>query len=412
MQTNSKVSPVQTPQPVLPKEPKIPSRLFMVCGYLLSLAAFYAIFMGLAARIPSFASLLEPKTLTIAESILQQFWLFVLILAAGLLLMLIPSLRSKKYYNAIAEIQKKLPMNPNSAWDKKMAAEREKQAKLGKALRWVGRGTLASSFLLLILAVVFHPIFLFYALVMLLIWCMQWWQGSLSLKRKEGIYKEDYLRLLVMPQLRSVFQDVKLQPKRYLKYDDIRHVSLVAGASQYSGNNLLTGKYHGLAFAQADMTLDSSVVIKDNPTNLFIGRWITIPSPRPLRGEVYVWSNGFRSKAVAEAEQNGCEKVLLEDEGFNQMFTVYAKDALEAFSSLTPAILENLRLLVHGQQNRPAYPNVALCFYQTEVHLLVDNLTNAFEPPAGFSFLNEEQSLQKICAEIAVTTTMIDNIYS
>lgn len=226
-------------------------------------------------------------------------------------------------------------------------------------------------------------------------------------KRYTTYYKEN----VVKAALAEVFTDMTFEPKFGISREVVASTRMIQMGNRYSANDLITGKYHEVAFTQSDVCIeDETTDSKGNTstTTLFKGRWMIFEFNKEFRCDLQVISKHFfssrRKGGLFTKKEERLHKVEFEDEAFNKEFKVYAQDEQEAFYLLTPQIMQALMALRAGMR-----APIMLMFVGGRLHIAVYNGKDAFEAKL-FGKLDLSQEKARILADTRVITDFVDGM--
>lgn len=152
----------------------------------------------------------------------------------------------------------------------------------------------------------------------------------------------------VLPILRQsgYFQDLSYSPQGGFSYGEIRDSAVVASgdARYYHSEDLLSGSYRGIRFLYGDVETKRMVVTRKRREirTIFEGqimRFSLLDETKRSFGYVQIFEKDFLFSIRGWTAQN---KIQTENKAFNQRFQVYADDPENAFSILTPPMLEQI----------------------------------------------------------------------
>lgn len=136
--------------------------------------------------------------------------------------------------------------------------------------------------------------------------------------------------------------------------------------------NQLAGSYKGIVFLQTDALLTQNGA--EHSSVVFNGLLSVFELPRRFVGQTLVLKSDQHLQKVAEQFQQAPERVELGDWTFEQSFEVYATDAQEARSIITPVLRGQLLAL----QQMLGF-DIQFAFTGTTMIMSVDLTANAFD---------------------------------
>ncbi len=192
--------------------------------------------------------------------------------------------------------------------------------------------------------------------------------NSLVKKNKNGYTEFDYKDYIVNEAVFPVVEDVLYEPHFGIPFNVVMDTDMYRDIGTCMTSDYLTGKYHGVYFVQAELTLFGD----SNSNQCFAGRWIIIKYPKAFSGMVTVADKRY---LYCVKKHKGLETVKLENQVFNSMFEVQSNNQQLAYYLLTPQVMEKL---IYIKQNIGS--NVVVCFKHGFMHIGINNKRPAFEP--------------------------------
>ena len=177
---------------------------------------------------------------------------------------------------------------------------------------------------------------------------------------------------------------------------------------KYSSNDYFEAEYKNVKVKQADVhikeehkTTDSDGNQTTEWTTIFRGNWMIFNFNKNFTANIQVCRNSTISNW---GETQKYQKIKMEDEHFNKMFTVYAQDMHDAFYILTPSLMEKIKKLSNDIDGE-----ILLCFINNELHVGLYNNEDSFEHSV-YKKINEEKINDKISRDIKVITNFVDQL--
>lgn len=230
-------------------------------------------------------------------------------------------------------------------------------------------------------------------------------------KQRDNYYTvEDYKNYVVHRAIGDEVQELVYEPYFGIPQSVCKDLGVVSLGNIYRNEDLITGKYKNVYFAQSDLVIEyESGSPEDNDYTIeiyFKGRWIGIEYPKKFTGTVIITDNSY----AHVPKRKDLEIVELENINFNRMFTVRSNDAHLVYYLLTPQIMERLMYL---RQN--ARGNVVASFKDGILHIFIDNGKDSFEPNRyQVDLMRDIQNFKydfSLVSGVAEILNINDNIY-
>lgn len=185
--------------------------------------------------------------------------------------------------------------------------------------------------------------------------------------------------------------------------------SMVYTGDVYRSEDLVCGEYHGLKFKQADVLIQEREEDEDGHTSyrtIFMGRWAVFDIKKSFQYRLAVVGKGFGVASLRSHDKiHKFRRITLESDAFHNRFRVYAEDGFEAFYLLDPAFIERVERLGEAHGGR-----VALFFVQGELHIAVDNQSDAFEVASINKPIDAKAEVARVRADIKLITDIVDSL--
>lgn len=226
-------------------------------------------------------------------------------------------------------------------------------------------------------------------------------------------YADTYKQSIVRESLGEIFTDVSFFPHMGISRETVKATEMMYTGDRFTSNDLVNAKYNGIPFSQSDVHIEEEHTDSEGHTSystIFKGRWMIFDFNKEFSCNLQVVSKdfsgekkkgGFLSNLFTSKTQR-YDKIQLENEAFNKIFTVYGQNQQEAFYILTPHIMESLILL---RQNSRA--PLMLMFVNGQLHVASQTNRDAFEPSI-FKKTDVARDKQSIIADIRVITSFAD----
>ncbi len=216
----------------------------------------------------------------------------------------------------------------------------------------------------------------------------------------------------VLKSLQSVFTDLVYRPDEGLDSSIIRDTGMMYMGDRYSSNDYVAGKYKNVGVVQADVHIEEKCERKDEDgkteiywETMFSGRWLIFDFNKRFRSSIQVRQKGFGNARLKKSDA-GIEykKVMFEDQAFNDSFSTYAYEELDAFYVLTPPLMEKIKKLANNMNG-----SLLFCFIDDKLHIGVQNSRDAFEHGTSTK-VDEEKIMRTISQDIKLITDFIDGL--
>ena len=228
-----------------------------------------------------------------------------------------------------------------------------------------------------------------------------------SLVNKEDPNKytlADYKNYVIGKAIEGEVQELVYEPHFGIPQSVYKDLNAIINGNMYHTEDLITGKYHDVYFAQSDLVVE----YKDDDSSMtyFKGRWIGFNYPKQFQGTVIIKDKKF----FYGAKRKKLSDIQLENPLFNEMFTVKSSDMHLAYYLLTPQIIERLMYL---KQN--AKGTIVACFKDGILHIFINNGQDSFEP--NLRKINLMSDIQKFKYDFSLVSGIVailnfnDNIY-
>ncbi len=202
--------------------------------------------------------------------------------------------------------------------------------------------------------------------------------------------------------LSEKFTDISACFEQGLTQEEVEELRLVAMGSNFSSDDYITAKYKDINFKQSDVDIQQVVSTGKSTTyiQIFKGQILEFDFNKNFKANIKIVEKGFYS-SYGYSPATG-DKVKLEDEEFNRMFSVSSTCEQDAFYILTPQFMEKLKNLARQDTDKMAF-----LFRDNKLYVAVYNNTNSFEHSV-FTELVEEKVLANIRKDIKVITDFVD----
>ncbi len=197
-----------------------------------------------------------------------------------------------------------------------------------------------------------------------------------SAKKK---YMQAYKELVLKEVLAKEFDELKADFEHGFSEDEIREGHLLTLYDRFYSDDYLSGKYHGVPFECSDVHIQDVVKSGKSTTVVtrFQGWYLKVPLRKSFHGWLVVREREFLDNGNPRgwlSDMPHLEKIEMEDESFNQKFSIYASDGTEAFYLLTPRFLDQMKQIEIKTEGRCMFG-----FWNGVLHMAVDSRTDHFD---------------------------------
>ncbi len=229
--------------------------------------------------------------------------------------------------------------------------------------------------------------------------------------RLKSRYSQDFKEKLVRTELEKVFDHLSYKPEGDIKNNPLFSRGILAPFSTIRCNDLITARYHGIDFMQCDIRIqdtEEAVIASENGmderrqivTDVFQGRLMRFAVSSSAKGPVQVIRYDFSADSLVQKQWQRVETELA---AFEDRFSVYAEDPLDAMRIMTPQMTEAIYYLDQKL-------DVPLLFHfeNGEMLVFIAQARDAFEVTGGKTLLEERELLKK---DIGLVTGFLDTMY-
>lgn len=220
-----------------------------------------------------------------------------------------------------------------------------------------------------------------------------------------------FKKTFVEKSLQTVFTDLTYEPEKGLDYSVIRNTGMMDMGDRYSSNDYISGKYKNINVVQADVHIEEEHQSTDSDghttttwVTIFRGRWMIFDFNKQFKANIQVCQKGFGNARLYKMGKEKYQKVMMEDQDFNNNFRTYAQDDHTAFYILTPSLMERIKRLTSNISGR-----LLFCFIDNKLHIGLQNGKDSFEHSI-FKEINEEQVTNEISKDIKLITDFVDEL--
>lgn len=222
-------------------------------------------------------------------------------------------------------------------------------------------------------------------------------------KKFRAAFKEYF----VLNYLKTIFTDLVYKPEYGLDESIIENTNMVDMGDRYSSEDYISGKYKDINIVQADICIEEIDNDDEGSSTytLFKGRWMIFEFNKTFKSDLHIYQKGLKSYNLNHSlSKRYYNKVTLDDQEFNNIFTVYAQNEHEAFYILTPHFMEklkNISSMVSG--------NLLFCFMNNKLHVGLCDGNDSFEWNI-FKKLDESNLKNTIISDIKAITDFVDEL--
>ena len=170
-------------------------------------------------------------------------------------------------------------------------------------------------------------------------------RNGLNNKRIQATFEKDYKKALLTPIFNEFLDDCKYNSGVGFTKDYIQSLNITPQQfNRFSSNDKITGKHNNIIVERADVLVQNDVKSGKNKTTYtyFKGQVYTFDFNKKFSYQMQVidktdmYAIGDRSFVGT----NMSKKTETENSKFNEMFSVYTMEDIEAFYLLTPTVME------------------------------------------------------------------------
>lgn len=161
---------------------------------------------------------------------------------------------------------------------------------------------------------------------------------------------KQYLRLYkdrVLPQLVARFGDLSYRRPSGEEIETLKSCRILRDCGRIEAEDEIVGTYRSLPLSIIEVSVQTRS--RDNDAPLFDGLLVNLGLPRAMTGTTVIGADrGFFGNLIEQVRMEGLQRVRLEDPHFEDRFSVYATDQIQARALLTPAFMERFSDLAAG----------------------------------------------------------------
>ena len=219
-------------------------------------------------------------------------------------------------------------------------------------------------------------------------------------------FKKSFKEIFVLTSLKKIFGDLTYEYDKGLAEHVVAKSELIGLGDRFSSNDYVKGKYKNINFEQSDIHIEEKREVEDSDGNkrtewvtLFLGRWMIFDFNKVFKSNIHIYKGKF-----SLWWQSKYKKVVLEDEDFNNNFSVFAENEHDAFYILTPHFMEKIKKIVNDLNCQ-----VSFGFVDNKLHVAINNNRDSFEYNI-LKEINEEEIINDIMRDIVVITKFVEEL--
>ena len=194
-------------------------------------------------------------------------------------------------------------------------------------------------------------------------------------KKYTSAYKELYLKEMLSKE----FDELIVNFEEGFTEDEIRDGHLIQLYDRFHSDDYISGKFNGITFECSDVHIED--VVRSGKTTTvvtrFQGLYLKVPLKKSFQGWLVVREREFLDNGNPRgwlSDMPHLERIEMEDELFNQKFSVYGSDGTEAFYLLSPRFMEELKQIEGCYEGRCMFG-----FLNGHFHAAIDSRTDHFD---------------------------------
>lgn len=222
-------------------------------------------------------------------------------------------------------------------------------------------------------------------------------------------FHKEFKNVFVLKSLKNVFDNINYIPEKGFSEEFIDKIGIIdTGDSLYS-NDYISGKYKNISFEQSDVHIqerheeeNADGEMETEWVTTFMGRLMIFDFNKNFKANIQVINWLFNASELPWGKK--FSKVRMEDNEFNNLFTVFAESEHEAFYILTPHFMEKIKELTSKLKC-----GIMLGFVDNKLHIAVDNYKDSFEYSV-YKPINEQEIEENITKDIKLITDFVDEL--
>ncbi len=220
-------------------------------------------------------------------------------------------------------------------------------------------------------------------------------------------FRTAFKEYFVLNYLKTIFTDLIYKPEYGLDSSIIENTNMIDMGDRYSSEDYMSGKYKGINVVQADVHIEEIDNDDEGSSSftLFKGRWMIFEFNKTFKSNLQIYQKGIKSYNLNHSlSKKYYNKVTLEDQEFNNIFTVYAQNEHEAFYILTPHFMERMKNISNNVRG-----SLLFCFINNKLHIGLYDNNDSFEWNI-FKKLDENNLKNTIISDIKAITDFVDEL--
>ena len=197
--------------------------------------------------------------------------------------------------------------------------------------------------------------------------------------KKDEEYSKKLKDYLVKKEFEKYFNNIKYNQEFGLGIGDINQTDFFYRIESFDSCDFISGKYKNIKFEQSYIKVKTYYSEPNDPTSsvtAFDGKWIIFDYNKPVKDNILLEYKIFKNSSYS-SPNNSIEytKINIDNKEFKDSFSIYAKNPVEAFSILTPELMEKILKI----QSKIPYKTF-ICFSNNKIHFGIHSNKKSFEP--------------------------------
>lgn len=226
-------------------------------------------------------------------------------------------------------------------------------------------------------------------------------------QRPQQKFRTAFKQYFVLNYLKTFFTDLVYKPEYGLDESIIENTNMVDMGDRYSSEDYISGKYKDINIVQADICIEEIDNDDEGSSSftIFKGKWMIFEFNKTFKSNMQIYQKGLKSYNLNHSlSKKYYNKVTLEDQEFNNIFTVYAQNEHEAFYILTPHFMEKMKNI-----SRMVGGSVLFCFMNNKLHVGLCNGNDSFEWNL-FKKIDQNSLENVVINDIKLITNFVDEL--
>lgn len=206
--------------------------------------------------------------------------------------------------------------------------------------------------------------------------------------------------------LNKIFDNIIFERNKGIEKEVVDDTNLIKYGNKFAANDYIEGIYRECKFKQSDIEYSNSSIEDNENYHIFNGRWLIVEYDKKIEGQIYIFDKNFKATKKSYINEKNLKKVEMEDQIFNNEFSIFATNPHEVFYILTPALMERIKSFADIDNRDKESEGIGVYCIDNKIHFAIDGIKDAF--------LLLELSLSEIEAEkylandISLITDTID----